>query len=130
MRARWHDADMNGLSDSAASNRNREYPAWGYLLGGVLFIGFGVWILATGALEDSRQPLLPWFAIAAGLVTCGFGAREWARNGSPTRRRLKSDEERRRDELTNRRILGLSVARLALTVTVVIVVVVLTLVRG
>lgn len=110
---------VGDVSDSAFSNKKREYPAWVLLLGGALFAGPGTWLVATGALDDSRRPLLPWFAIAIGLLTLGYGAREWVRNGSPTARRTKSAEERRRDAENNRRIMRWHIWQLVLIVVVV-----------
>jgi hypothetical protein len=81
----------------SASGDHRDFPAWAYLLLGVLFTGGGLWVLASAAMADSRRFLVPWFMVAVGLVAVGTGVREWSRNGSPTARRRPSAAELEQD---------------------------------
>jgi hypothetical protein len=84
---------MGEEESSTPGDHHRDLPAWGYLLVGVLFTGAGVWLIASGAMADSRRLLVPWFMVAVGLVAVGAGVREWSRNGSATARRRRSAAE-------------------------------------
>ena len=84
--------------DPAFSNRKREYPAWSFLLVGLLFGVGSAALILTGATDGWRRPYVPWFGAAFALLVVGQGVREWWRNGSPTARRVKSEEERAQDQ--------------------------------
>ena len=75
---------MGDIADHAISNKKRDYPAWGYLLGGGALGGLGVWFVLAEVFEDSRRPYLPWLMIGVSLWVIACGVREWTRNGSLT----------------------------------------------
>ena len=88
-----------------------------------------MWFVLAEVFEDSRRPYLPWLMIGVSLWVIAYGVREWTRNGSLTARRVKSVEERERDERANRRLLKWQAARFALAVGFLLVILVVALFR-
>lgn len=101
----------------------RDLPAWGYLLLGALAVAGGVALLIIdpdwNRLKGEASPYLLLLAGAAAVVKAVI---EWRRNGSPTGRRLKSDEEMEREETRTKWYLRAQFMRMAIVVVAVAVV--------